>query len=380
MKLTERESSQLLNRPSTLVTQRANLGGNDLVNWSTLGLLENPLNPVTSVNFLANNFSAISSGGLGLKIDIPPTNTPGVTPPFVFQTLPNPGIPTNFASGDFILFTGLQPGITSTVGNPRPLTITFDRPVFGAGAQIAVSQIPQYTAFISAFDNNNNLLGTFANPGNSSLNLDNSATFLGVSSQIPKISKLVFSSSEPQGAIGINDLSILRIKKVEITVANLDSFGQYWGTNGEDEVNLISPVSANLFGQRQNDKISGGEKGDILHGGKGFDVLNGNGGNDILVGERGIDLLRGGEGEDTFILAAGQKGNGGVTNADIIQDYFQGRDVIKIEGVSPENILVTPINSGEFQKLTAGLSFPFLSGSKIEVINTGEILGLVENN
>ncbi|MDY6805902.1 MAG: hypothetical protein SXA11_19145 [Cyanobacteriota bacterium] len=378
MILAQRKSSQLSVPQTQLVTQRANLGANDLVNWSSAGLLDDPLNATTSVNILPNNFSAVSAGGLGLKIDIPPPSTPGVTPPFVFQTLPVPSIPTNFASGDFILFTGLQPTITPPVGNPGPLAITFDRPIFGAGAQIAVTQTPQYGAFVSAFDNNNNLIGSFSIPGNSSVNLDNSAGFLGISSDIPNISKLVFSSSEPQGAIGINDLSIVRIKKVEISAANLDSSGQYWGTNGEDEIDLT--VSATLFGQRQNDKINGSESSDILHGGKGFDVLTGNGGNDILVGERGIDLLRGGGGRDTFVINAGQKGSGGVTNADIIKDYFRGEDAIKVEGVSPENILVSPITSGEYQQLTTGLSLPFFGGSKIEVISTGEILGLVENN
>ena len=378
MILAQRKSSQFSVAQPQLVTQRANLAANDLVNWSSAGLLEDPLNATTSVNILPNNFSAVSAGGLGLRIDIPPPSTPGVTPAFVFQTLPTPSIPSNFASGDFILFTGLQPTITPPVGNPGPLAITFDRPIFGAGAQIAVTQTPEYTAFVSAFDNNNNLIGSFSIPGNSSINLDNSAPFLGISSDIPNISKLVFSSSEPQGAIGINDLSIVRIKKVEISAANLDSSGQYWGTNGEDEINLT--ISATLFGQRQNDKINGSESSDILHGGKGFDVLNGNGGNDILVGERGIDLLRGGGGRDTFVISAGQKGSGGVTNADIIQDYFRGEDAIKVEGVSPENILVSPITSGEYQQLTPGLSLPFFGGSKIEVINTGEILGLVENN
>lgn len=78
----------------------------------------------------------------------------------------------------------------------------------GAGTQIAVDDTLEFTAFISAFDDANNLLGTFSAVGTSSLALDNSALFLGVSSDIPNIKRLVLSSSEPTSAFGINTLSL----------------------------------------------------------------------------------------------------------------------------------------------------------------------------
>lgn len=58
------------------------------------------------------------------------------------------------------------------------------------------------------FDSDNNLLGTFSTPGTSSLTLDNSAVLLGVLSDKENITRLEFSSSEPDRAIGINTLSI----------------------------------------------------------------------------------------------------------------------------------------------------------------------------
>jgi len=131
-----------------------------------------------------------------------------VTPPLLFQTLASPGIPSNFASGDFILFTGLRPGPPPAVGNPGPLIISFDRPVAAAGTQIAVDDTFLFTALISAFDSNNNLLGSFSTQGTSSLALDNSAQFLGVRSDAANISRLVYSSSEGVRALGINTLSI----------------------------------------------------------------------------------------------------------------------------------------------------------------------------
>ena len=186
----------------TFVSDRAALGGSDRVDWSILG----PVQPPFKV--LPNSFSVTSEGGLGISVNIPQTTTPGVTPPLLFQTLPSPGIPTNFASGDFILFTGLRPGPPPAVGNPGPLTITFDRPVAAAGTQIAVDDTFLFTALISAFDSNNNLLGSFSTPGTSSEALDNSAQFLGVRSDAANISRLVFSSSEGDSALGINALSI----------------------------------------------------------------------------------------------------------------------------------------------------------------------------
>jgi hypothetical protein len=214
-----------------LVNERAALGGNDEVNWSSLGKVFNPVAPDFSV-FLPNSFLAASQNGLSLDVNIAPTNNPRITPPFVFQTLPSPGIRTNFAQGDFILFGGidptgfipLPPGTPDpgTLGNGGPLTISFDQPVLGAGTQISIdsSQL-QIETFITAFDNINNPLGTFSVPNFSSLALDNSAVFLGIRSDTPNISRLVFSSSAPQYGLAINQLSIIAVPEPTYTLAIL---------------------------------------------------------------------------------------------------------------------------------------------------------------
>ncbi|MBD2741749.1 PEP-CTERM sorting domain-containing protein [Coleofasciculus sp. FACHB-1120] len=203
-----------------LVTERTALGGNDQIDWSSLG----PTNPF---NFLPNSFATTSEEGLGLFVDIPSAGA-NFTPPFVFQTLPPPnGIPTNFASGDFLLFTGFIPGSFPAVGNPGPLSISFDTPVFGAGAQIAVDDTPQFTGFISAFDETDTLLGALSAAGTSSLALDNSALFLGIKSDRANISRLVFSISEPNRALAINTLSIVAPTSVPepTSVLGLFAFG-----------------------------------------------------------------------------------------------------------------------------------------------------------
>jgi len=207
----------------TFVSDRATLGATDRLDWSVLG----PVQPPFKV--LPNSLSATSEQGLGINVNIPQAATPGVTPPLLFQTLPSPGIPTNFASGDFVLLTGLRPGPPPAVGNPGPLTISFDRPVAAAGTQIAVDDVLLFTAFISAFDSANNLLGSFSTQGTSSLALDNSAQFLGIRSDVANISRLVYSSSENNRALGINALSIAEAVPepsniVAIAVAGLGLF------------------------------------------------------------------------------------------------------------------------------------------------------------
>jgi hypothetical protein len=191
----------------SLVTNRADLKGNDSIDWSSLGKVLNPFNP-NFADFLGFSFSGTSAGGLGLDVDINPINPP-ITPPFVFKTAPIPqGIPTNFANGDFLLFTGLQFGLFPAPGNPGPISISFAQPVRAAGAQIAVDDEPNFVGTIKAFYINDNLLDSFSVNGTSSTVLDNSAIFLGVKSALAEISRIEFSSDFNNRAIGINTLSI----------------------------------------------------------------------------------------------------------------------------------------------------------------------------
>jgi hypothetical protein len=182
---------------ATLVTDRVALGGNDLLNWSTVAA------PST---FLPSTFSTAYAGGLGITVSIP-APTPPISQPFVFQN--GPAIPTNFGDGDFVIFTGLN--FRTQAGNPGPLTLTFAQPVFAAGAQLLPDEAGPFTGFISAYDLNNTLLASFQLNGVTTTARDNSAIFLGVSSDTANISRLVFSTSIPNAAIGITQLSILAV-------------------------------------------------------------------------------------------------------------------------------------------------------------------------
>lgn len=191
------------------VTSRNALGGDDTVDWSLLG------GPLTS---LPLSVSVNSPKGFGLTIDI---NAVTATPPTVLQTGPEPLPATAFANGDFLLFTGGENPQFPGLENPSPITITFAKPVFGAGANLqpddeCTSTCP-YTGIIQAFDKNNRLVATFSAPGISSRNLDGSAPFYGVRSTRANISKIVFSIDPAVSGphpLTINALSLVTTKSV----------------------------------------------------------------------------------------------------------------------------------------------------------------------
>lgn len=197
-------------RAITFVQDRNSLQSNDEIEWSSLGKVFDPFAPNPS-DFLSNSFSAKSSNGLGINVEIPSAGE-DFTQPFIFQT--NPEVLTNFAPGDLILFTGSNRTIPNT-GNTNPLTIIFEKNVKAAGAQIAASASTNtdYEVFVSAFDDQNNLLGTFSLPGISSGALDNSAVFLGIKNDTANIKSLVFESSSPQRGFGINTVSIATVNE-----------------------------------------------------------------------------------------------------------------------------------------------------------------------
>ena len=166
-------------------------------------------------NTLPNSFSTTSSGGITVNVEIPtevPFAIPPVTPPFIFQTGKESDglIPTNFAEGDYILFTGLSAQQSPAPGNDGPISLSFDTPVLGLGTQISVDDATSgFNGTIRVFDNSDILLDSFSAPGTASTKLDNSALFLGVFSDIANIGKVEYFSDITDTAIGINQVSFV---------------------------------------------------------------------------------------------------------------------------------------------------------------------------
>lgn len=181
----------------TLITNRADLGGNDSVNWTVLGP------PSTDVS---NPFSLTSLGGIMLDISQPVGS-------FSRRNQSWESWAGMFAPGDALLFTGGS--------NQGSITIDFDVPVLGAGTQFqtAVEGDP-YIAMIEAFDSVGNSLGLVGLSGISQFGLegDNSAIFVGVRSDTANIDKLkltVVATRVQDPGFAINQLDLATTNEAE---------------------------------------------------------------------------------------------------------------------------------------------------------------------
>jgi hypothetical protein len=172
------------------INARDDLNANDFTDWSDIG---------QSMTSIPNLFSITSSGGRKIDICIPSGNFLRID-----QTQSFPGA---FNVGDSLLFTGL--------GNPGPLTVRFDAPIFGTGAQIQSdpANIPDYIAIVEAFDRFDRSLGKFEFSGTSSRKANSDVLFIGLSDRSGSIKKLVFNVRE-QGVnvpFALNRLSLRTI-------------------------------------------------------------------------------------------------------------------------------------------------------------------------
>ncbi len=172
------------------VNTRDDLNANDFIDWNDIG---------QSMTSISNLFSITSSEGRKIDVCIPSGNFLRID-----QTSSFPGA---FNVGDSLLFTGL--------GNPGPLTVRFDSPIFGTGTQIQSdpANIPDYIAIVEAFDRFDRSLGKFEFSGTSSRKANSDVLFIGISDRSGSIKKLVFNVRE-QGVnvpFALNKLSLKNI-------------------------------------------------------------------------------------------------------------------------------------------------------------------------
>jgi hypothetical protein len=172
-----------------LFTNRGDFGGDDSADWGQLGPAFTPI---------PNPFAAFSNGA-GLSIT--GAFAGGGVGQVQVQTFG--GWNGNFASGDNLVWTNF-PG-------QGPLTLSFDSPQVGAGAQIQADFYGPFTAKIEAF-NGDTSLGSFTENGNSTPASDNSAIFIGVKDlDAANITAVVFSLTASAGDLmdfAINRLSL----------------------------------------------------------------------------------------------------------------------------------------------------------------------------
>ncbi len=103
----------------------------------------------------------------------------------------------NFAAGMGVIYNGVQ-----TLGNtPGGILVSFDAPVYGAGAYIQEDFFGAFTGTISLFDSSFNLLGSYSHDGTSDTNVG-TALFLGAFDSTPDVSYALFDTQDDVFAIG----------------------------------------------------------------------------------------------------------------------------------------------------------------------------------
>jgi hypothetical protein len=165
-------------------TSRATFAGNDSVDWSQLG---------ASLTPIPNPFTATSTGGVGVTGAFAGSGDGQVRVQGTSQF-------ADFAAGDFLVAAFCAGGTCpSQSGGQGPLTLTFNTPVTGAGAQIENDFRGAFSAEIQAY-NGSTLLGSFTETGTVVGCLtngcgDNTAMFLGIEDLSgANITSVVFSN------------------------------------------------------------------------------------------------------------------------------------------------------------------------------------------
>jgi len=143
-----------------LAPTRASLSANDFVSWGQFG---------PAFTSVPAPFSATSN--LGMTV----TGTPPVE-----RRDQGTGWAGNFNPAEQLIF------ITSD----STLTLAFETPVSATGFNIQGNTYGPFTAYLQAFDEFNNSLGTFSVGGNSSGIGDGSAVFLGITSDLADLKSI----------------------------------------------------------------------------------------------------------------------------------------------------------------------------------------------
>jgi PEP-CTERM motif len=164
------------------VTSAGAVRDDGLLDWGALGPEFSPV---------PNPFTTPVPGIAGL--DITGSEQPG----FGFLRLDqDSGWTGNFGAGEALLWTFAG----------GPVDFTFDAPISAFGAQIQSAALGPFTARIQAFDAANLSLGFFTLSGNSQASGDDSAIFLGISSNFQDIRRINLSLTS--GVSDVGDFAI----------------------------------------------------------------------------------------------------------------------------------------------------------------------------
>lgn len=171
------------------VLTRADLGGNDVIDWLALG----------ASGAMVPNPSSVTSKILGLVATV---SQPGVGPLQRKDQGASPDWVGNFADGAHLLWN---------VDGSDSISLSFSAPVFGAGAQVQPTFTGPFNAILRAFDVDDILVASYAGVGLASMTGDDSALFLGLLDSVPSIKRITFSvtTNEPGSGLAVNHVDVL---------------------------------------------------------------------------------------------------------------------------------------------------------------------------
>lgn len=153
---------------TTAVTDRSALTPDGQINWGALGPAGATVGNPFTIGVAGTGITATvsQSSGTFTRLD---------------QSYNANG---NFAPGDQLLWTS---------GSNGPISLAFSAPISGFGLQWQSDYFGSFTAILSAYDSDDNLLGSYTREGNSTSDADNSAIFLGILSGSDNISRVLLS-------------------------------------------------------------------------------------------------------------------------------------------------------------------------------------------
>ena len=156
----------------TLVTSATELAANDSIDWGQLG-------PDSTV--LLSSIAVTSSSGLGARVTTD-------DPTGLVRVDEGASWTGNFTIGDHL--------INNNQFSFSPLSIDFESPISGAGAQIQLDAAGPFTATIEAFSGTM-VLGSFTEDGLATSLEDGAAIFIGVLDTTAEITSIVFAIDNP---------------------------------------------------------------------------------------------------------------------------------------------------------------------------------------
>lgn len=159
---------------------------NDTLDWATTGV---------AFDLLPNPFTATTPQGVSLEV--------GSASGFDLERADEDnGWVGNFLPGDPLLYSGF--------GSPGPILISFNPPVYGAGAAFQTAALGDFAISIEVFDKDGVSMGTLTDSGFSSQDQDGSARFFGF-----------VSTSQPVGAIQIDAVPLNPNAPADFAISNL---------------------------------------------------------------------------------------------------------------------------------------------------------------